>query len=107
MKVKVTLFNDGPFLMVFLFYLEEIFIVNPLPVARFERAAPYVVCCLATLLLKPRIFKFVILICFTSRQPVSGRLMLFVNVKLTVAALIRFETKMQCREQLAGTQIQP
>ena len=39
----------------FLFHLEEIFIVNPLPVARFEHAVPYVVFCLTTLLLKPRI----------------------------------------------------
>ena len=53
MKVKVTL---AAFLMMVLFlgvlfHLEETFFVNPLPVARFEHAMPYVVCCLVTLLL--------------------------------------------------------
>lgn len=43
-------FNDGPFYGV-LFHLEEIFIVKLSPVARFEHAVPYVVFCLATLLL--------------------------------------------------------
>lgn len=41
-------FNGGLFKGV-LFHLEEIFIVNLLPVARFQRLAPYVVVCLATL----------------------------------------------------------
>lgn len=53
MKVKVTL---AALLMTalfkgVLFHSEEIFIVNLSPVARFERAVPYVVSCLATLLL--------------------------------------------------------
>ena len=62
MKVKVTLaalffffFLMTALFWGFLFHLEEIFIVNPLPVARFEHAVPYVVFCLTTLLLKPRI----------------------------------------------------
>lgn len=53
MKVKVTLvalFDGGPFLGGVLLHLEEIFIVNPSPVARFEHAAPYVVFSLATFL---------------------------------------------------------
>lgn len=47
-------FNDGLFWRErerFLFHLEQIFIVNPLPVARFGRAAPYVARCLTTFLL--------------------------------------------------------
>lgn len=54
MKVKVTLvtlFDGGPVLGGgVLLHLEEIFIVNRSPVARFEHAAPYVVFSLATLL---------------------------------------------------------
>lgn len=54
MKVKVTLaalLMTAVFFKGVLFHLDEIFIVNPLPVARFEHAVPYVVFCLATLLL--------------------------------------------------------
>lgn len=49
MKVKVTLLSEG------FVHLEQIFIVNPLPVARFEDALPYVVRCFTAALLNQRL----------------------------------------------------
>lgn len=103
MKVKVTLaalffFNDGPFFKGVLFHLEEIFIVNLLPVARFEHAVPYVVFCLATLLLKPRISD---LSSWYAAQPESliqvcwWSLLMFSWLQSLQSEYLNFKTKMQ------------
>lgn len=97
-------FNDGPFFKGVLFHLEEIFIVNPLPVARFEHAVPYVVFCLATLLLKPRISD---LSSWDAAQPESliqvcwWSLLMFSWLQSLQSEYLNFKTKMQMlRNQL-------
>lgn len=76
-----------------LFHFGEIFIVNLPLVARFVHTVPYVIFRLANRLLN-RGLKFVILICYTIRQPFSGRLAFLFDVKLpTIAELIQFKTK--------------